>query len=171
MSPSGFELAQVNIGELLAPLESAQLAGFVAALEPVNALADHAPGFVWRLVSDGAADATSERIFGTDLLVNMSVWRDLDSLGDFVFKGDHLVIMRQRRAWFARMSQVYAALWWVPRGVRPTVADAEERLTHLRSHGPTPYAFTFRAPFPAPDGAVQKDGAVHKDMESWSCPV
>lgn len=168
MSQSRFELAQVNIGELLAPLDSEQLSGFVAALEPINALADGAPGFVWRLVGDGGADATSERIFGTDLLVNMSVWRDLESLGGFVFGGDHVAVMRQRRSWFARMSQIYVALWWVPCGVRPTVADAEERLTHLRMNGPTSYAFTFRVPFPAPDAG---DVAVQNEIDSWSCPV
>jgi hypothetical protein len=26
------------------------------------------------------------------------------------------------------MAQAYTALWWVPAGVRPTVADAEERV-------------------------------------------
>ena len=168
MPQSRYELAQVNIAELLAPLDSEQLAGFVAALEPINALADQAPGFVWRLVGDGGADATSERIFGTDLLVNMSVWRDLDSLGDFVFRGDHVAVMRQRRSWFARMSQIYTALWWVPAGVRPTVAEAEDRLTYLRTHGPTPYSFTFRESFPAPDA---DDVAVQIKIDSWSCPV
>jgi hypothetical protein len=168
MSPSQYELAQVNIGELLAPLESEQIAGFVAALEPINALADQAPGFVWRLVGDGGANATSERIFGADLIVNMSLWRDLASLGDFVFRSDHVAVMRQRRSWFARMSQIYTALWWVPAGVRPTVADAEERLTYLREHGPTPYAFTFRVPFPAPDADA---AGLQDEIDSWSCPV
>ncbi|MGA8466759.1 MAG: DUF3291 domain-containing protein, partial [Trebonia sp.] len=42
-----YVLAQVNIGRLTAPLDSRRLAGFVAALDSVNAVADAAPGFVW----------------------------------------------------------------------------------------------------------------------------
>jgi len=40
-------------------------------------------------------------------------------------------------------------LWWVPSGHRPTVAEAESRLLHLREHGPTERAFTLRTSFPA----------------------
>ena len=156
MSPSRFALAQLNIGRLLAPLDSDQLSGFVAALEPINALADAAPGFIWRLTgADGADDATSERFFGeTDLLLNMSVWRDLAALNDFVFRSPHVEVMRQRRFWFHLMTEVYTALWWVPSGVTPTIAEAEERLLHLREHGPTEYVFNFKKPFPAPDDAA-----------------
>lgn len=39
-------------------------------------------------------------------------------------------------------------LWWVPAGHRPSVAEAESRLLHLRGHGPTPYALTLRTSFP-----------------------
>jgi hypothetical protein len=53
--------------------------------------------------------------------------------------------------WFAPMTEIYTALWWVPVDVLPTLADAEQRIRHLRKHGPTPVAFTFRAPFPAPE--------------------
>jgi Domain of unknown function (DUF3291) len=41
--------AQINIGRLVAPIGDPQVAEVVAAPEPVNALADRAPGFVWRL--------------------------------------------------------------------------------------------------------------------------
>ncbi len=156
MTSPPYALAQLNIGRLVAPLDSEQLSGFVAALEPINALADAAPGFIWRLTgADGADDATSERFFGeTDLLLNMSVWRDLDALNDFVFRGPHVEVMRQRRSWFYPMTEVYTALWWIPIDVRPTIADAEERLLHLRGYGPTEYVFNFRQPFPAPDDAA-----------------
>lgn len=158
MLPPRYALAQLNIGRLLAPLESDQLSGFVAALEPINALADAAPGFIWRLTGADGDDATSERFFGeTDLLLNMSVWRDLAALNDFVFRGPHVEVMRQRRSWFFPMTELYTALWWVPADVRPTIADAEERLLHLREHGPTEYVFNFRQPFPAPDAADAVD--------------
>lgn len=145
------ELAQVNVARLREPLDSLALAGFVAALQPVNALADAAPGFVWRL-ADGDGDATSVPVFDDDmLLVNMSVWESLDVLRAYVYNGPHLEVMRRRRDWFARMSEAYQALWWVPVGHRPGVDEAQERLLHLRTHGSTPEAFSFARPF-GPDG-------------------
>jgi hypothetical protein len=185
MTTAAYELAQVNIGRPLAPLDSAQLAGFVAALEPINALADAAPGFVWRLQSDGAGDATGISVFGDGaFIVNMSVWRDLEALGEFVFRSGHVGVMRQRRSWFAQLADAYSAMWWVPSGVVPTVADAEERLLHIREHGSTPFAFTFRVPFPAPDAAEAGAGELSRPADrsgtsddrsrisdDWSCPV
>ena len=51
-----WELAQINIGRLLAPTDAPETAGFMNALEPINALADAAPGFLWRLqTEDGDA--------------------------------------------------------------------------------------------------------------------
>ncbi|WP_437688166.1 DUF3291 domain-containing protein [Sorangium sp. So ce176] len=145
-------LAQVNIALPIEPLDSARLADFVSALDPVNALAEAAPGFVWRLKTDDG-DATGVRAFGDDrLIVNMSVWESPEALSDFVFRNpDHAAAMRRRREWFAPMKEAISVLWWIPAGHIPTVAEAEERLEELRRHGPTPRAFTFRHQFPAPD--------------------
>ena len=146
-----FHLAQVNIGTVREPIDSPLLADFVAALEPINKLADESPGFVWRLQTEDG-DATSIRPFDDDtILVNMSVWESVESLGDFVYRSAHTPYMRQRRKWFQHMD-LYMALWWLPAGILPDVADVTPRLDHLREHGPTPYAFTFRQPFPPPDG-------------------
>jgi hypothetical protein len=148
-----YELAQVNIGILRAPLESPEIADFVANLDPVNALAEKAPGFVWRLVGDGN-DATSVPGFaaeGPGLIINMSVWSSIEALSDFIFNGEHLAVMRRRRDWFTKMETAYAALWWVPAGAPPTVRDAEERVAHLRANGPTPIAFTLAQSFAPPD--------------------
>jgi hypothetical protein len=125
----------------------------MAALDPVNALADRFPGFVWRL-QDEAGNATSIRAFDNDrIIVNMSVWESIEALRQFVYSGDHLNVMRRRREWFTRIV-VHMALWWVPAGHRPPVAEAEDRLEHLRHHGPAPYAFTFKASYLADDALV-----------------
>ena len=137
-------LAQLNVARLLAPLDTPQLAEFVAALDPINALADGSPGFVWRLQTEDG-DATAVRMFDDDMLiVNMSVWESREALHAFVYDTDHVAVMRRRREWFARMAETYLALWWIPAGTVPTVPDAQERLVHLREHGPSPRAFTFR---------------------------
>ena len=76
----------------------------------------------------------------------MSVWESIDQLAEFVYRSAHVEVMRRRRQWFEHV-RLYQALWWVPAGHTPSIAEAEERLTHLREHGPTPHAFTFKARF------------------------
>lgn len=152
--PDAYELAQVNVAVLKAPLDSPQLADFVAWLGPINALADAAPGFVWRLQSD-EGNATSIRIFDTDgLIVNMSVWESIEALQAYVYKSPHIAVLRRRREWFEQMGESHLALWWTPRGERPSIADAEERLLHLRRVGPSAYAFTIKEQFPPPSVPV-----------------
>ena len=147
-SPS-FHIAQVNIGRPKAPVDAPLLADFKALLDPVNAVADAAPGFVWRL-QDDAGNATSIAVYDDEsLIVNMSVWASIDALWDFVYSSDHLAVMRRRREWFERM-ELFMCLWWVPAGHLPDVAEAEGRLDHLRKHGPTERAFTFKQRFPVP---------------------
>lgn len=142
-------LAQLNIAAMKASLESAEMADFVANLERINTLAEAAPGFVWRL-QDEAGDATAIRPFGDEVLVNMSVWQDVQSLSDYVYKSAHTEMLKRRREWFGRIEQAHQVLWWVPSGHRPDVAEAAERLAHLREHGATAHAFTFRHAFAAP---------------------
>ncbi len=142
-------LAQLNIARLLAPLDSPQLADFVANLDRINALADDAPGFIWRLQTE-EGDATALRPFGEEFIVNLSVWEDVESLNHFVHHSAHIEIMRRRRKWFEHLRAVYMVLWWIPQGHEPSIGEAAERLARLRQHGPTAEAFTFRMAFPAP---------------------
>jgi heme-degrading monooxygenase HmoA len=156
-------LAQLNIALPVAPLTEPELAGFVEALESVNALADAAPGFVWRLQTEDG-DATAIRPFDDErVLVNMSAWTSVEALADFVYSGPHRAIMARRREFFVPMREAFQVLWWTE--ALPTVEEATARLEHLRAHGPTPHAFTFRSPFPAPDGEP-----VRRDDE-WFCPA
>lgn len=81
----GFHLAQVNIARMRAPLDAPLLAGFVARLDDMNALADAAPGFVWRLQTD-AGDATALRPYDDErILFNLSVWETPEHLRHFVY--------------------------------------------------------------------------------------
>lgn len=154
MTSAAYELAQANIGRLKAPLDSPQLKDFVDNLDPVNADADAADGFVWRLEGD-SGDATDIAVFGDEwLIINMSVWRDSNALTAFMYQGTHREMLARRREFFERVREVMTVLWWLPAGHRPTVAEAEARLLHLRANGPTPYAFTLRTSFPAGAGAV-----------------
>ncbi len=143
------ELAQLNIALMKAPLESPLMAEFVANLDRINAMADSAAGFLWRLKTE-EGDATALRPLGENTLVNMSVWRDMEALQSYVYQSAHADIMRRRKEWFERMAEAYMVLWWIPEGHRPDVAEATARLDSLRRIGPTAEAFTFRQSFPPP---------------------
>ena len=148
---SRFHLAQVNIGRLRAPLEDPLMEGFRSQLAPINALADRTPGFVWRLQTEDG-NATAIRPFADErMAINLSVWESLQALQRFVYASEHVAPLRSRKQWFESIEGPILALWWIPVGYVPTVADAKERLEHLKQHGPSGYAFTFRTPFPAPD--------------------
>lgn len=169
-----YVLAQVNIGRLIAPLDAPLMADFVAALDPVNAVADAAPGFIWRLQTEDG-NATALRVFEQDaegadggILINMSVWESVEALAAFVYGAAHLPVLRRRREWFERMKEAYTALWWIPRGRIPAIGEAEDRVRHLRAHGPTPRAFTLREHFPPPDSGLVEP---LRSPEDWTCPV
>lgn len=138
-------LAQLNVGRLVAPREDPAVAEFMAGLDHVNARADAAPGFVWRLQTDEGNATSIQPTDDPQWIVNLSVWTGLEALRDFVYRDpEHLRYLRRRREWFEKVDTVLV-LWWVPAGHVPTVDEALERLRHLEAHGPTPHAFTFRA--------------------------
>ena len=114
---SGHHLAQINVARLLAPLEAPETAGFVAALDSVNARADEAPGFVWRLQTDDG-NATAVRAFDDPLvIVNVSVWESIEALEAFAYRDEgHRAVLRSRREWFERPVEAHTALWWIPQG-------------------------------------------------------
>jgi hypothetical protein len=148
--PAGHHLAQFNIGTPRFPLHDPRMAEFMSRLASINALADAAPGFVWRLVADGATDATSLRYPSLgDKIVNFSVWESRESLWDYVYRSEHLDVLRRRVEWFELPSGDHLVLWWVPAGHIPSVDEAVERLELLNRQGPSPAAFTFRHFFPA----------------------
>jgi len=140
-------LAQLNIARLRAPIDSPELADFVAQLPEINGLAERSPGYVWRL-QDESGDATALRPFGPDIIVNLTVWQSVESLSAFVYRTAHLEPMRRRREWFVPLGAPHLVLWWIPAGTLPTLAEAAERLDLLRREGPSPDAFTPREPHP-----------------------
>ncbi|WP_066526285.1 DUF3291 domain-containing protein [Erythrobacter sp. CCH5-A1] len=144
----GWQLAQINIGKLIAPVGDPRVQPFFDALDKVNAIADASPGFVWRLQSESGTATDIEVAPDPLLIVNMSVWEDATSLFDFVYRSAHTPEMARRREYFHRFESTYQALWWVPEGHRPSIDEGLSRLWMLDRYGPTPQAFTFKARFP-----------------------
>ncbi len=148
-----YHLAQYNIARLVAPLDDPRIEPFMAALDPLNRLAEESPGFVWRLQTD-EGNSTSVRVYDDPLIiVNFSVWESTDALSDYAYKSGHAAMYSRRREFFELHEKPYLVCWWIPAGHEPTVEEADERLRHLEDHGPTPRAFTLKQRFPAPDGA------------------
>ena len=163
---TAYHLAQLNIAAAKEPLDSPVMADFVANLDRINALAEASPGFVWRLKGEGN-DATSLRPLDPNVIVNMSVWDSVESLSHYVYRTVHVEIMRRRREWFERMGEAHMVLWWVRCGHVPSVDEAIERLEHLRKHGATSRAFTFRNAFPPPDAPAAEEPFIGGD----TCPA
>jgi hypothetical protein len=153
-----WHIAQMNVGTTVEATDHPQLADFMNQLDEINALADSSPGLVWRLQSE-SGNATDIKPTGTNapdnpnFIVNMSVWENVESLFDFVYKTAHRLVMARRREWFEKPVTGYQVLWWVPAGQQPTVEEGLAKLAKLNAEGPTPEAFTFKARFPAPNQA------------------
>lgn len=158
-------IAVFNIARLVAPMDDQRIDDFRNNLDPINALADESPGFVWRL-QDESGNATNITPYPDPLVItNMAVWTSIDELADFTYRSGHLELLRRRRDFFEHDDAPFLVLWWVPEGHIPSMEEAMARLEHLRAHGPTPHAFTFRKRFePGSDEAT--DGS-HLD----TCPA
>jgi hypothetical protein len=165
---SRFHLAQVNIGRFRAPIEDPIMDGFRSQLDSINALADRTPGFVWRLQTEDG-NATAIRPYQDELMaINMSVWESLEALQQFVYQSAHVGPLRDRKQWFEPLAGPIQTLWWVPAGHIPTIDEGKARLELLKAHGPTPDAFTFRTPFPSPDGASRELGGLDAAFCEWA---
>lgn len=142
----GYELAQLNVGKIKYPKDSAEMAGFIGALDRINGLAETSGGFIWRL-KDESGNAMSFSLFDDETLPNLSVWRDMESLFSFVYKTAHTDYLARRKEWFNMPDKAHMVLWWVPKGHWPDLKEAAERLEYLRGNGPTPMAFNFKRAF------------------------
>lgn len=145
-----YHLAQLNVARFIKPAEHPDNADFVNNLDRVNAIAESQPGFVWRLTGDGNDALEVQAFDDPNIVVNMSVWRSMESLADFVYRNkEHLAIMRRRREWFKKTKN-HLVLWWVESQHIPSLGEAEDRLNALIADGPSERAFTFRCPYPPP---------------------
>ena len=145
-----FHLAQVNIARARFPIDDPGMADFMNQLDEINALADQDPGFVWRLQDDSGNATNFQPYDDPRMLINLSVWKSVDALFDFVYKTAHSKVMRRRYDWFEKPNAPHMALWWTPADEHPTTLDGTSRLLHLCQFGPTGSAFTFKERFPAP---------------------
>jgi hypothetical protein len=142
-----YQLAQINIAKLLAPIDSPLLADFVADLDKINAIAESSKGFVWRL-KDETGNATDFNPFqDVTLIVNMSVWESVEDLKNFAYRTEHVEVFMKRAKWFERPTSAHMALWWIHENEFPTAEMGRDRLFHLREFGESLTAFSFKKVF------------------------
>ncbi len=147
---SNYHLAQVNIAKRLAPMDDPIMQDFVNNLDRINAIADVAEGFIWRMQDEDKE--LGAKVFQDDnLLINMSVWENLDTLFNYTYKSGHIEVFKRKKEWFSKMKMMHMAFWYVPESYEPTFEDAKDRLDYLNKHGDTPYAFSFKNKFTAED--------------------
>jgi hypothetical protein len=139
-------LAELNIGRLRYEIDDPRMADFVNNLATINALAERSPGFVWRY-QDDSGNATNTRPYADDprIAINMSVWENVEALETYVWQTVHKRFYGRRHEWFEKFEGPYFVMWWVPNGHRPTVAEALERLDHLKNNGPSDHAFGWQS--------------------------
>ena len=119
-------------------------------LDRVNELAESSPGFVWRL-KDETDNATQFDPFNDKrMIVNISVWQDVKLLEAFTYKTFHSEFIRRRKEWFQKFGKAYFALWWIPKGEHPSLAQCKAKLELLQKLGPTKESFNFKDRFPHP---------------------
>lgn len=140
-------LAQLNIAKAKYPLDAPEIKDFVDNLEPINALAEQSDGFIWRLKDDSGNATSIEAFDSPDTVVNMSVWRSAEDLKKFMFKTHHKDFLARKREWFEDLKTDSYVLWWIGEGHIPTLQEGESKLNHLRAHGPTANAFSFKRVF------------------------
>ncbi len=150
---TGHYLAEFNLARLRQPLDHDESAEFLASLDPINALAEASSGFVWRLTDDDGQSSSFVSLPEIDnplVIVNYSVWRDLEALKHFVFKSGHASYLRRRREWFSVDEGAATVCWWTPAGQIPDVGAAYGRLKTLRSEGASAAGWPMSQPFPQP---------------------
>lgn len=145
MDAGKWQIAQLNIATMLGKdINDPLMIEFVAQLDTINALAEQSNGFVWRLKSD-AGNATDYNPYKDErIIVNFSVWQNVDDLKNFVYKSAHTAVMKDRKKWFENFGKAYYVVWNIPAGYIPSLDEAVERLAYLQKNGPTDYAFDFK---------------------------
>ena len=140
-------LAELNIGRLIAPTDSPQVAEFMNALDRVNGIGKRSPGFVWMMEGSGEpGTGNTENCIGGDpqFVANLTVWEDFKSFENFVFNTIHAKFFERRAEWFEHRPGPQFVMWWIEEGHQPTLEEALERLNELQFHGDSEFAFGWK---------------------------
>ena len=144
---SKYNLAQVNIAKVLAPMDDFIMKGFVDNLYAIYQIADTHQGFVSRINNEEYTTELRDTFPDESFIVNISVWKDLVALSGFTYKSGHIEIFKRKKEWFNKIQMKYMGCWYIPEGHVPTHQEAKHRLNYVNKHICTPYPFSFKDKF------------------------
>lgn len=143
-----YHLAQLNLAQSKFSSPNAPgMRSFRDNIQKVHQVAFQAEGFIWMWDESEYPIADDDPFQDPTLLVNMSVWRDIETLKHFTYKTFHVEIFKRKKEWFKHFGKAYQVMWWIKEGHLPTLKEAKAKLDQLETHGPTIEAFTFSHPF------------------------
>ncbi|WP_370339129.1 DUF3291 domain-containing protein [Parvularcula marina] len=138
------QLAELNIGRLVAPTDDPRVKDFMDNLDFINGLGKQMPGFVWMMEGSGEpGQGNTDAAVSDDpqTVANLTVWEDAASLETFVWGTVHKKFYERRQEWFELMGEMHFVMWWVPDGHQPTLEEAMAKLEYRRQHGDSNEAF------------------------------
>lgn len=144
--PPGTQLAELNIGRLVADIDDRRVSEFMTALDRVNGMGKRMPGFVWMMEGSGEPGTgnTEAKLDGDPrFIANLTVWQNVETLEAFVWNTVHRQFYERRQNWFAVLGKMHFVMWWVPKGHRPTLDEGMARLEELSQNGPSERAFSW----------------------------
>lgn len=147
-----YQLAQVNVARMKGvSIDDLEMKDFRDNTDRVNALAESSPGFIWRDKIKPDAPAMPNALKDEQVLINMSVWEDVESLRNFTYKTFHTEFIKRQKEWFQRYGTDHYVLWWIEAGAFPSEEEAIKRLDYLQENGASAQGFTFRELFDRPE--------------------
>ncbi len=163
-------IAFFTLGVLKAPVGDSAVQGFVDRLGEVYRAAEGSAGFFARSVRNLQ---TWEHSWGpviapqcvpaglrlTRLAMTLSVWRDLESVAAFTYRGPHAEALSKRGTWFLSGPWPSYVAWWVDEQHQPSWSEAVGRIDRLHTRGATPQAFSFRQSFDSTGAPFQMQRA------------
>ena len=159
-------IAFYTFGVLNEPVGDPVVQGFVDRVGNVYAAAEGSAGFFERSVRNVqtwehswgpviAPKCAPDGLTLSQLAMTVSLWRDLESVAAFAYRGAHGEALTKRKEWFRSGPYPGYVAWWVDENHRPTFNEAADRLDLLHTNGSTPAAFTFRQPFDSTGSPVR----------------
>ncbi|WP_298477593.1 DUF3291 domain-containing protein [uncultured Maribacter sp.] len=146
-----YQLAEINIARIKGiTIDDPIMKEFVDNLDTINNLAENSPGFVWRLKDDSNNATNLNPYNDVQIIINISVWENVETLSNYVYKTVHSDFLRRRKEWFKNYGNVSTAMWWIPEGKYPSVEEAVEKLAELQKNGTSTSVFNFKNTFPKP---------------------
>lgn len=146
-----YQLAQINVARMRGvTINDRIMQEFVENSEQVNRLAESSKGFIWRLKDESNNSISFNPFNDEQVIINLSVWEDIESLEYFTYKTFHTEFIKRRKEWFQKYGKAHYALWWIKKNEFPDLTESINKLELLQTHGPSQDAFTFKTKYPYP---------------------